>query len=84
MHNQESVNHRLYLYCCSQRSIGPADILHRRINEGAWEFLSGSSIRSTVSVLKRPIQSLYRVDCIVEGLGYPLIAAGQYGAILVS
>ena len=51
---------------------------------GPGRFLSGSSIGSTVAVIKRPIRPLYRVDCIVEGLGYPLIATGQYGAILVS
>ena len=37
-----------------------------------------------VAVLKRSIQPLYRDDCIVEGLDYPLIPEGQYEAVLVS
>jgi hypothetical protein len=37
-----------------------------------------------VTVLKRPIRPLYRDDCIVEGLDYPLIPEGQYEAVLVS
>ena len=35
-----------------------------------------------VAVLKRSIQPLYRDDCIVEGLDYPLIPEGQYEAVL--
>ena len=37
-----------------------------------------------VAVLKRSIQPLYRDDCIVEGLDYPLIPEGQYEAVLES
>ena len=37
-----------------------------------------------VAVLKRSIQPLYRDDCIVEGLDYPLIPEGQYEAVLTS
>ena len=37
-----------------------------------------------VAVLKRLIQPLYRDDCIVEGLDYPLIPEGQYEAVLTS
>ena len=37
-----------------------------------------------VTVLKCPNQPLYRDDCIVEGLDYPLIPEGQYEAVLTS
>ena len=37
-----------------------------------------------VTVLKYPNQPLYRDDCIVEGLDYPLIPEGQYEAVLES
>jgi hypothetical protein len=39
---------------------------------------------ANITVLKRSIRPLYKDDCIVEGLDYPLISEGQYEAVLES